>query len=161
MRRAFRLVFIFFLTLGCGGGGEFEGFENPSSPSPVALANGSMSALIDGRSWNADDYVEVRFPFPANPMFMNVSGGDRHAWNVTFSVNSAVIGTQTFAAARGQCSSSSQSGNFVGTSGQVTFTTLTANRVAGTFSCDVLDRNDSGGGARTRSVTNGAFDIRF
>jgi hypothetical protein len=38
---------------------------------------------------------------------------------------------------------------------------LTTASVAGTFDCGTLNRSDDGGGSRTMTVTNGAFDIKF
>jgi len=59
------------------------------------------------------------------------------------------------------CSFSNTTGNFRATDGSVTITTLTTARVAGTFDCGTLNRSDDGGGSRTMTVTNGAFDIKF
>jgi hypothetical protein len=117
-----------------------------------------MSAQIDAVSWNADDYVQARFPTPA---FLQITGGDRHAWTISLTLNNPALGTQTFSAARGNCTFSNISGNFMGTSGQVTFSALTGSRVAGTFTCGQVDRYDDGDGAGSRTITNGAFDVTY
>jgi len=151
MRRRVLMPFMLVVCAACGN--EFEGYENPSSPSPVTLTNGSMSAAIDGVSWNADEFVQVR---RASPTFISVNGGDHHAWQVDIGVNSPALGTHVLI---GGCTFSNQEGNFSG-GGEITFTTYTDHRVAGTFTC-TADRYDDGKGDNRKEITNGKFDITF
>ena len=151
MRRRVLMLFMLVVCAACSN--EFAGYENPSSPTPVALTNGSMSAAIDGVSWNADDFVQVRRD---TPTFLSVNGGDHHAWQVTIGVNAPALGTHVLV---GGCTFSSQEGNFSG-GGEIAFTTYTDHRVAGTFTC-TSDRYDDGKGDNRKELTNGRFDITF
>ena len=117
-----------------------------------------MSATVNGVAWNADDAVEARI---GPPNFLTVSASDKHAWSGSFYLNNFTTGTQTLAQKSGACSFSNTTGNFTATNGSVTINTLTATSVAGTFDCGTLNRSDDGGGSRTMTVTNGAFDIKF
>ena len=155
MRRDVLMLFMLVISSACGGG-EFDGFENPSSPSPVNLGNGSMSATIDGVSWNADDFIQARFN---TPTYLLIDGGDRHAWHISIGLTAPAPGTHVFSIPRGSCTFSSQEGNFTG-GGEITFTTYTDHRVAGTFTCSA-DRYDDGKGDNRKEVTNGKFDITF
>jgi len=159
MRQILRNTFLLLSVLVSGScGGEFDGYENPSSPSPVTLPKGSMSARVNGVTWNADESVAARRGPGA---FLSVDGGDHHAWSGSFYLNTPLIGTQTFVAGNGACSFSNTTGNFGGNAGSVTITTLDATRVAGTFDCGALERYDNGSGAKTMTVVNGVFDIQF
>jgi len=137
---------------GCGN--KYAGFENPSSPTPVTLANGSMGATIAGTPWNADQSVQAVSHDPS----IEVSGSDSHAWVVVLSA-AKMLGIQTNATCT-VLNSSGQWNTFAGGSAQVSVTALTANRITGTFSCTQLGAADSNAKG-TKSITSGTFDIAF
>jgi hypothetical protein len=156
-------------ALACGGGGDDDGDGNPTGP-PVGgggATNGSMTATIGGVNWSATGTVTVN---RSSPNFIGLgatgfAGGTAYALVVgignatgpgTHNLNvyaggdgsSLIIGTQT----------TGYGTAFQGGSGTITITSLTSNRVVGTFSGTLVP--STGGGANL-IVTNGQFDITF
>jgi hypothetical protein len=139
------------IWLGCGGDGNTGPNNNPD--------NGSMSAKVDGSNWSASNVAATRtngfvgvgagasdlstisFAFPDHTGTFQVGGQD--GTNASF-----ISGGKSWTAAFG-----------TGGSGTITVTTLSATRVAGTFS--FVAPAISGGATGNKTVTNGTFDVAF
>jgi hypothetical protein len=156
-------------ALACGGGGDDDDDGNPTGPPAGGggATNGSMTATIGGVNWSATGTVTVN---RSSPNFIGLgatgfAGGTAYALVVgignatgpgTHNLNvyaggdgsSLIIGTQT----------TGYGTAFQGGSGTITITSLTSNRVVGTFSGTLVP--STGGGANL-IVTNGQFDITF
>lgn len=138
-------------------GGDSTGPEI-TIPSP---SNGSMTARVDGASWSAlaVDAITSQGSAP----IISIAGTNTQftismAWvdsgPRTYTIGQAIGLNATLIGGSSGWTAAGQQG-----SGSVTVTTRTAERVAGTFTYTMVA---SGAGASgTRSVTNGAFDIRF
>jgi hypothetical protein len=136
--------------LGCGG--DNTGPNNGGN-------NGSLSATVDGSNWSGvtvaatrtngfvgvgagkSDGSTIAFAFPDHTGTFQAAGQDGTNANYT-------SGGKTWSAVFG-----------TGGSGTITVTTLSATRVAGTFSFTLVAL--SGGATGTKTVTNGTFDIEF
>ena len=137
--------------LGCGGDDNTGPNNGP--------ANGSMNATVDGSGWSAlnvaatrsggfvgvgagaSDLSTIAFAFPDHTGTFQVASQD--GTNASF-----ISGGKSWNAAFG-----------TGGSGTITVTTLSATRVAGTFSFVAVAL--AGGATGTKTVTNGSFDIEF
>lgn len=157
--QATRLLSIIVLSsaTACGGSSStsITGTNNNNSSAP-------MSATIDGAAWSAQ--------LPSAHYTNNivaVAGVDNGiTTSVSFGLGATGPGTYSvgFANTNGGTGIIVKGGKSWGTSlqggtGSVTFTTLTAHHVVGTFAFTAVA---SGGGATGTSVaTNGKFDITF
>ena len=145
---------VLLLAVGCGGDDDDPLDVNPND-------NGSMTARVDGNSFTA---------FSTAATFSNgilaVSGVQvTPAQGITFGVAATGPGTFTVSqtsAVNGIYVSGNASwlasGN-VG-SGTVTLTTLNSTRAVGTFNF-VMQAQAGSGATGTRTITQGAFDVRF
>ena len=149
---------VLFALNGCGGDSNPTGINGNTN-----VGDGSMSATINGTAWRS------------------LKSGDKGSHNGQIYAVVGLNGSYTIAigiaglTAPGTVDLSLASGNgsnaivsnsvggwgtaFNGGSGTITVTTLTANRIAGTFSFDAPA--GSGNATGTLQVRNGAFDVTF
>ena len=161
MRALKTLVVIATLTaFGCGGD------DDPTGLPSGGATNGTLTAQINGTSWSATGTITVNRQ--ANSIGLAGSGfAGSNAYSLVMSINNATgPGTHNLSLAAGGDGSSLIVGStttgygtaFTGGSGTITITSLTANRVTGTFS-GVLP--PSSGSAAGLTITNGSFDVTF
>ena len=120
-----------------------------------------MSAMVDGVQWTAT----VAFATTTGGI-VAVGGSTAAGDGIGFAFQGATTGTYTLGAATVHTANYTDSGAAnvwaaggpVG-SGSIVVTTLTASRVAGTFSFQVV--SSTGGTPATRSITQGSFDVAF
>jgi hypothetical protein len=125
-------------------------------------ASGPLSATIDGKAWASATPAVVR-----SGNIISIAGLDNALTAaVSFAVAASGPGTFSLAFANstgglGIVTKGSQgwASALQGGTGSVTFTTVTANHVVGTFAFDAV--GSSGGATGTVHVTNGKFDITF
>lgn len=157
-------------ALACGGGGSDDDDDgNPTGPPTGGGAtNGSLTANIGGVNWSATGTVTVT---RSSPNFIglgasgftgstayalvigiaNATGPGSHNLNIYTGGgdgSSLIVGSQT----------TGYGTAFQGGSGTITISSLTANRIVGTFSGTLVP---SGGTGANLAVTNGQFDITF
>jgi hypothetical protein len=158
MRLARRLSAIFLLSIAaCGGSDSITGTNSNCGTTTT------ISATIDGTAW-CSPAAAVNH---ANNSIIAVAGIDLGLTaSVSFGVvapspgtYSVAFGNQTFGSATITEAGKGWSSALQGGTGSVTFTTLTANHVVGTFAFDAVGA--SGGATGTVHVTNGKFDITF
>jgi hypothetical protein len=155
-------------TLGCGGGdGGSNNNGNPTTPPPGGATNGTFTAVVNGAAWSATGQVTVT---RLQNNFIGVAGsgfaGSTAYAFVVGIANATGPGSHTLALGAGGDGSSVIVGGTTigwgtaiqGGSGTITVTSLTANRIAGTFNGILVPSSGSGGNL---TVTNGAFDITF
>ncbi len=171
-------------ALGCGGGGGGD----PTGPGTGAtLANGSMSARIDGQPWRATFLVQATVQRNAAGQFslLQVSGVDTTGGIATRTRQIIMtVGTPVTPTARAYPLDPEASRTTVGYSGigqltqapslwttavgagstggrgTMTVTTLTDTRIAGTFAFTAMPASSNGAGAREQAaITEGVFDI--
>ena len=156
-------------TLACGGGGSGNsgGNNNPTGPDGTGATNGSFTAVVNGVTWNAIGTVAVSRQ--QNNFIGIAASGFAGSTNYAFVVgiaNATGPGTHSFLVTAGGDGSSLIIGGtttgwgtaFNGGTGSVTITSLTANRIVGTFSGTAVP---SSGTAANLVITNGSFDITF
>ncbi|HKT81535.1 MAG TPA: DUF6252 family protein [Vicinamibacterales bacterium] len=130
-----------------------------------------MSAKIDGAQWTANAAIAV-INTPAaglQPAILSISGGDSSVRSIAFAVSPAGTGTYTVSSITmntnlGLVINNQQwyaSISDAGSSGSVTFTTLTNSRAAGTFAFVGVGSKSSPAAGTTRTITEGKFDVTF
>ena len=138
------------------------GSDDPAGPGGGG-GDGDLSATIDGDEWTADLAAVATRTNNVVGIGAGDSNGDRsigigfidagpgpYPINGTTPTNALLVeGQHTWAASAG-----------VGGSGMLTITTISATRVAGTFSFEAVP-NAATGATGNRSVTKGEFDIEF
>lgn len=156
-------------ALGCGGGGDNDDNGNPTGPPTGGTANGSMTAQINGATWRSIGAITV-----SRQQQQNIIGfaGTGSAGNTTYGVSIAISsatgpGTHNLNIFAGGDGSSLIIGSSAalgwataaqGGSGTLTITSLTANRIVGTFSGTLIAAGHSAGNL---TVTGGTFDVTF
>ncbi len=155
MRRSVALLLApLIFSSACGGSSK-----NPAAPNNPPSGASSMSASIDGTAWTA-----IAVTAGKAPGTLIVSGSDV-VRTLTVSFAATATGSQTIgpnSVALGMVVIGGQSwqANAVGTGGgTVNITTLTANRVVGTFTFTAV--GGQGATPASRQVTNGKFDVRY
>ena len=171
MRSSKWLVMLVTLaTLACGGGGGGDNGgnnNNPTGPNTPGATNGSFTAVINGVTWSAIGTVVVNRQ--SNNFIGIAASGFASSTNYALVLgiaNATGPGTHSFlVAGTGDGSSLIIGGTttgwgtaFNGGNGNVTITSLSANRIVGTFSGTAVP---SSGTAANLVVTNGQFDITF
>jgi hypothetical protein len=140
--------------VGCGS-------DSSTGPGDDLPTNGSMSARIDGTQWTANVGIHAVRATGAIG-FAGSDGQTLVSLGVAGGVGVHAIGGVTGANGTVTTSDSQRSWSAVSNkgSGTITITTLTEERVAGTFSFTAppVETTDASG---TRVVTEGVFDIRF
>jgi hypothetical protein len=152
-------------AFGCGGGDDDDG--NPTGPPGGGATNGSLTAQIGGTSWSATGTITVS---RSNPNFIGLAGTG-FAGNAAYSLvvgiaNATGPGTHNLNVFAGGDGSSLIVGStttgygtaFTGGSGTLTITSLTSNRIVGTFSGTLPP---SSGSAAPLVITNGTFNVTF
>jgi hypothetical protein len=146
-------VLLLFMVAGCNSD---NGVTDPDGN----LEQGSMSARIDGSSWSATAAISATY----NGGILAAAGSDG-VRTIGFAVLASGPGTFTIAATQNINALLSQAGSSVGWhavgtigSGTLTLNTLTATGASGTFSF-VMSATD--GSSSTRTITNGAFNVKF
>jgi len=132
--------------------------SDATGPNNNHPANGSMTATIDGAAWNASLTVHAS----STNGIVGVAGTDA-TQTIAFALAANGPGTYSIGPLSPENAELTTTGGIVFTAagnvggGSVTITSLTSTAVAGTFTFTMVK---SGGGAN-RSVTNGAFNIKF
>ena len=167
MRTLRRFALIATLAaLGCGGGDDDDN-GNPTGPGGGGATNGTFTVVINGTTWSAQGTVTVSRQqnnfiglagsgFAGNTAYSlvvgiaNATGPGSHSLNVFGGGDgsSVIVGSTT----------TGYGTAFQGGGGTLTITSLTSNRIVGTFSGTAVP--SSGGGANL-VLTNGTFDITF
>jgi hypothetical protein len=161
MLRVRALSAIFLLSMGaCGGSDSVTG------TTANCVTTKTISAAIDGTAWCSPAAGVSRAGSNSNTIIAiagidlgltaSISIGVVASAPGTFSVG---FGNSTFGSATVTKSGKGWSSALQGGTGSVTFTTLTANHVVGTFAFDAVAA--SGGATGTVHVTGGKFDITF
>lgn len=151
------------VAIGCGGGNDDNG--NPTGPPGGGATNGSLTAQINGTSWSAVGTITVS----RQTNFILITGaiyaGSNTSSLVVGIANATGPGSHNLSLLAGDGSSlvvatttTGYGTAFTGGSGTITITSLTANRIVGTFS-GILPT--SSGSATSLTITNGAFDVTF
>jgi hypothetical protein len=167
MRMLRRLALVATLAaLGCGGGDDDDN-GNPTGPGAGGATNGTFTVVVNGTTWSATGTVTVS---RQSNNFIGLAGSG-FAGNTAYSFvvgigNATGPGTHNLNVFAGGDGSSVIVGStttgygtaFQGGGGTLTITTLTTNRIAGTFSGTAVP--SSGGGANL-VLTSGQFDITF
>ncbi len=124
------------------------------------LVNGSFSGSVNGAA-----FVPLAVTVVSNSGFTVVSSADAQGRSLAFGVFATGAGAVTIAQTPGnnalyfEGSLHWVAGTGVGGSGTITFTTLTANRAAGSFNLSLVA--ESGSGATGTRTATGNFDITF
>lgn len=167
MRTIKRLaVLATLVALGCGGGDDDDG--SPTGPGGTGGAtNGTFSVGINGTTWSAQGTVTVT---RQSNNFIGIAGSG-YAGNTAYSIvigigNATGPGSHSLNVFAGGDGSSVIVGGvqtgwgtaFQGGGGTLTITSLTSNRIVGTFSGTAIP---SSGTAANLALTSGQFDITF
>jgi hypothetical protein len=171
MRPLFALAALVALTVACGGGNTPTSpslpFSLPGSSSLNALSRGIVRATVDGTPWESASVTALvgssigGFPplltLTALPRtsgyFLSISGPAAEGTHVSSGSTFVAFSLTLDSANRWSVSPFDAS-----TNGTLTITTVTATRVAGTFSFTAAALSP-GGTPATRTVTNGTFDV--
>ena len=166
MRTLARFTLIATLaSLGCGGGGGDDG-GNPTAPGGGAT-NGTFTVVVNGTTWSARGTVSVTRQ--ANN-FIGIAGSGfagGTAYSIVIGIGNATApGTHSLNVFGGGDGSSVIIGSttigygtaFQGGGGTLTITSVSSNRIVGTFSGTAVP--SSGGGANL-VLTSGQFDLTF
>lgn len=166
------------VSAACGGdsvapsptGGASNPGANP--PSGVVLSNGSMSATVSGVRWDANAVITVVYRAPSggaegtiaingiNSAQQLIGIGVGHTGPGTYKTEGLHTGFGYLERLSNMSWAADRPDVAPGSTGTVTFTTLTGNRAVGTFSFTaVASPNTAATG--TRVVTNGLFDVTF
>ena len=141
-------------ALGCGG----------DNTGPNGQTDGDMTARIDGSSWSSVAAFATRNATNAGNI-VALSGADTHSIALAFAFVDTGPGTYTIDGTSATNAVLTDGGkgwvaSAVGGSGTITVTTLDATHVVGTFAFSMV-ANDGTGATGTKSITQGAFDIKF
>jgi hypothetical protein len=150
---------LLLLAIGCGGGDDDDPVDvNPND-------SGSMTARVDGAGFTAFG-VAASY----NNGVLGVTGSQISPQQaITFSVPATATGTVTVSPTVGFALYTLGAGNAIWgagltfsstASGSVTITTLTSSRAVGTFSF-VMQPQQGSAATGTKTITQGAFDVRF
>lgn len=155
-------------ALGCGGGDDGDN-GNPTAPPTGGTSNGSLTAQINGASWRSIGAVSVSRQPQQNVIGFAATGS---AGNTTYAVSISIVnatgpGTHNLNIFAGGDGSSLIIGSSAalgwataaqGGSGTLAITSLTANRIVGTFSGTLAPAGHSNGNL---VVASGTFDVTF
>ena len=155
-------------VLGCGGGGNDDDNGNPTGPPTGGTSNGSMAAQIGGASWRSIGAITVSRQQQNTIGFAGTGSAGSTTYAVSISIaNATGPGTHNLNVFAGGDGSSLIIGSSAalgwataaqGASGTLTITSLTANRIVGTFSGTLFPEGHSAGNL---VVTTGTFDVTF
>ena len=154
------LILVLFLVAGCGGDDD-----NPADPGGGngGGTNGvKMSATVDGSAWQAVTAYALNNGGIVAVGSSNENGetgigfGFQDNGTGTYTIGPGLIPNANITSLGGTSWSASSSNG----SGTIVVTTLTADRIAGTFEF-IAERITGTGEPATRTVTNGTFDLEF
>jgi hypothetical protein len=166
MRRIALGLVTLVLFAGCGKSSTSPSGDTVHSCG-TGTATGSVTASINGTSFTATCLEVATF---ANSIVSlgatNVVQNNLSSFiDLTFAVHTNAVGTFAIGGSSNNTAALSIGGSQLwsidlvsGGSGSVTFTTLSASEIAGTFT---LNLNASVNATGTKSVTNGKFDVKF
>lgn len=165
------VTFAALLSLACGGGGGGSNNggnnNNPTGPNQSCTASGTFTAVINGTAWCAIGTVSVNRGTNSFIGIASAGFAGSTAYSMVIGIGNATgPGTHSLNLGGGGDGSSIIIGGvttgwgtaFNGGTGSVTITSLTSNRVVGTFSGVAIP---SSGTAANLVITNGVFDITF
>jgi hypothetical protein len=158
-------VFPVLVALACGGGGsDGPTGNNGNNNNGNVSGDGNVTMTVNGTAWRslkAGDHVTR-----LNNNFYGIAASNVNYVLVLGIGNVTGPGTFSLDLATGNGSSAIVSNTaggwgtaFTGGTGTITVTTLTANRIAGTFTFNAVP--GSGSAAGTLQVRNGTFDLTF
>ncbi len=130
-------------------------------PTGVELANGSMSARVDGASWSASTAIAATY---TNGV-LGIAGTDGSGRSVGFGALATAPGTFTIGATSpanalvNEAGKAWQAAQSIG-SGTITITAISATGAAGTFQFTAAPVSGTGA-TGNRVVTEGVFDVTF
>jgi hypothetical protein len=142
------------IAAGCGGGGD-------NGPTQPAQSDTTMTASLDGGiSFTA---ATATITSAAGRLLIIASNGPNESMGLGFDLKTGVQasgtgGTATASYVRIGQGSWAAGPNLGASSGTLTLTTATANRVVGTFSFGLVSVS---GTPATRQLTNGRIDIKY
>ena len=152
-------------ALGCGGGDDDDG--NPTGPPPGGATNGTITGQINGTTFGATGTIAVT---RSSPNFIGL-GATVYAGSTIYSLvigiaNATGPGSHNLNIQAGGDGSSLIVGStttgygsaFNGGNGSITITSLTSNRIVGTFSGTLPP---SSGSVSALVIANGTFDVTF
>ena len=162
-----RLALVATLALGCGGGDDDDD-GNPTGPGAGGATNGTFTVVVNGTTWSATGTITVA---RQQNNFISVAGygfagstGYAVAVGITNATGPGAHNLTDFGGG-GDGSSVVVGGTqtgwvtaLQGGSGTVTITTITANRIVGTFSGTAVVSSGTGGNL---VLTSGHFDVTF
>ncbi|MEX0856165.1 MAG: DUF6252 family protein [Gemmatimonadota bacterium] len=158
-------VMLALVLVACGG--DSSPTESGGPNGPIITANGWMSATINGSPWSAQFITPV---IGQSGHVWTIGGSGANGTTVSFAwmdnggstytvgdPNS--VGFNSVVAIAGQGYQAGPANLGIGGSGTMTITSITANRITGTFSFTLVRaQGEPGAGA---SITNGQFDITY
>jgi len=161
----FVLLLGLLVTTACGGSDEPTDPNSPNPPPPGGSAN--FTASVDGQAWaSAANLTNVTAAQSGTYIISGsvLAGASVRALTLTL-MNIPATGTYPLGTGAGVSGGTAiyaeSAGGWLtplsGEAGTITITTLSATRIAGTFSFAATAT--SGGATGTRTVTNGAFDL--
>jgi Family of unknown function (DUF6252) len=161
MRRFFLFLPILALFAACGSGDSVTGPDD-NDDNPVVLAQGSLSAKIDGSTWNASTALTVTY----NSGLLAFAGTDNTTTlamavgfingPATFQIGPSTALSNALVNSTNGAQWHAQAGSGSGT---VTITAITSNSVTGTFAFNAPA--SSGSATGTKVVTEGKFNLKF
>ena len=157
MRTPMRVAMSCLLVTALGCGGDNTG--------PNGQTNGDMTAKIDGASFSSVATFATRNATNGGTI-VALSGADANSTAIGMGFIDTGVGTYTISATSGTNADLIESGGHtwsasaLGGSGTLTVTTLDATHIVGTFSFTMAPTTGSGASGN-RSVTQGAFDVKF
>jgi hypothetical protein len=178
--RLVSLALAIIVPLACGGGSDSSG--NVTDPTlSCTTVNGSFTATLNGQAWTACGQVAVRTDISflsAKDTLRTVSwaGSGFLPGNVGYALvmsasklNGGAISTGTYAVGMvtptnsnfvvGGSNNAGWAASPIGGTGSMTITSITNNRITGTFTYDAAPT--TGTAAGTLQVRNGRFDLSF
>ncbi len=126
--------------------------------------NGAMTAKIDGTSWSSTSAAVTQNASGGAGTIIAVSGANTAGESIAFAFVTTGPGTYPIDNASPTNAvliehGNSWSASVIGGTGTITVTTLTATRIAGTFSFTGVAIGNAS--PAQRSVTNGVFDVTY
>jgi len=154
MATCYRLLQV---LLACAAAPVLACSDNGAGPN----GNGTVTAKIDGASWEATAEVQATYI----SFVLSIGGLDSQARQIVISIpNVEVTGTFSFAGAQAAVGvvtfgAQSWSTAIAGGGGTVTISTLSGSHAVGVF--NFTAPASTGGATGTKSVTSGTFDVRY
>jgi len=145
------------LILACSAATVLACSDNGTGPS----GNGTVTAKIDGASWEATAEVQATYI----SFVLSIGGLDSQARQIVLSIpNVSTTGTFSFSGAQAAVGvvtfgAQSWSTAIAGGGGTVTISTLSGSHAVGVF--NFTAPASTGGATGTKNITSGTFDVRY